>query len=130
MSNIEDRVAITELLARYSHLVSDRRYEEFGMLYTDDGGLIDARGARALGPAAMADYVRQSQKDWGPFKQITVNQIIVVNGDDATGTSDYFIFRLEHGVLAPRSAGRYDDVYRRTPDGWRFVTRSITPLGA
>ncbi|MET0930640.1 MAG: nuclear transport factor 2 family protein [Aeromicrobium sp.] len=126
---MEDRVAITELIARYSHLVSDRLYDEFGQLYTNDGGLADAGGARATGPEAMAEYVRQAQKDWGPFKQITVNQIISVDGDDATGTSDYVIFRLEDGVLAPRAAGRYDDVYRRTPDGWRFVTRDITPLG-
>ena len=129
MTVVEDRFAIMDLMARYSHLVSDRRYEAFGLLYTEDGGLVDADGARGRGPASMATYVRASQEGWGPFKQVTVNQVIEIDGDDATGRSDYFIVRRDDGEIRVHVAGRYDDVYRRTPEGWRFVTRSITPLG-
>jgi ketosteroid isomerase-like protein len=126
----QDRFAIMDLMARYSHAVSDRRYEDFGALYTEDGGLVDDRGFRAVGPAAMAQYVREAQRSWGAFLQINVNISLDVDGDTATGSSDYVILRMDEGQLRLFTGGRYEDEFRRTPDGWKFAARRITPIGS
>lgn len=127
--SVEAKLEILELFARYSQYVSDRRYDEWASLYADDGQMIGHEGVRGTGPQEMKDYIVAAHAGW-TVKQVTVNPIIDVNGDTATSTSDYVVYRKIGDEFVTAAIGRYRDDLRRTPSGWRFYRRVAVPLGA
>ncbi|MCX8526814.1 MAG: nuclear transport factor 2 family protein, partial [Candidatus Nanopelagicales bacterium] len=51
---VEDRFAISDLLVRYAVLLDDRRFDEVGMLFTDDG-VFSSPNSRTVGRAAIIE---------------------------------------------------------------------------
>ena len=49
---LEDRLAIGDLLVRYAVLLDDRRFEEVGELFTEDG-VFSSPNSRTVGRAAI-----------------------------------------------------------------------------
>jgi len=120
-----DLIALHELRARYTHRYDSGDLEGFIALFTDDGVL-------QLGPAGFArghDELRTALA--GPMQtasfacHFTSDEITDFTGDDtAHGTSRFAV----HYGRSPdiQGAGTYHDEYRRTPDGWRFTSRTIS----
>ncbi|MFN0089385.1 MAG: nuclear transport factor 2 family protein [Acidimicrobiales bacterium] len=59
-------------------------------------------------------------------KQFVHNHAVEVDGDEGTGFAYLEAKTVSHGV-AYRVAGRYDDRYVRTAQGWRFARMQFTP---
>lgn len=116
---------ILETMVEYGRLVSSRRYEEWAELFVEDGRFITPAGVRSTGRAELADNVRESQRDWGPFRQFTANPVVDVTGDSATATADWLVIRVAAGKSEIHRMGRYHDVLRRDADRWRFVSRFV-----
>ena len=60
---------------------------------------------------------------------MVTNPIIEVDGDSATGQWylwEPLVYALPGGEQAWWMSARYDDRYRRTPDGWKFERVAIT----
>jgi hypothetical protein len=125
----EEKWQVLETLAAYSQLVADRAYEEWSELFVEDGQFITPRGVMGTGRAELAAYVRRNQREWGPFKQVTVNAIIDVQGTTATASSDWMVIRKVEGQLVIYRMGRYQDSLRRDLDRWRFVIRRVAYAG-
>lgn len=122
---LEDRAAIQDLRFRYHVAVNEKALESIPDLFTDDAevhfeGIGTASGQSAISNL-YADVVGQS-----PFiKQFIHNHVITLEGDVATGLS-YLDARTVRDGESLLVAARFDDRYRRTPQGWKFQSLRLT----
>lgn len=113
----DDMVAIHQLLARYAVTITQGDIEGLVEVFTPDGTY------SAFGDTfqmeefpALVDAAPKGLFLTGP-------PVIEVDGDTGTGTQPLcFIEHANHDMRI----GYYNDTYRRTADGWRLRTRSMT----
>lgn len=118
-AQIADHLAIQELTTRYATHMSRGEADAVGALFTEDGTY------HAFGEAYSRDDLPHLIRS-APQGQLIVNPpLLTIDGDTASGTQHYvFIAQQTHQMRL----AWYTDEYRRTPDGWRFVSRSTTFL--
>ncbi len=122
---LEDKEEIRALRDSYHACINDGRFAEIAGLFTGDafvrlGYLAEYRGHDAI----AAGFNSMGERERFFIKQYIHSHRIFVNGDEGTGHSylqaTYGRFGTSYLV-----AGRYDDRYRRTSDGWRFTEMVI-----
>ncbi len=118
-AHIADFLAISELTTRYATHLSRGEADAVGALFTEDG-VYQAFG-ESYTPVELPHLVRSA-----PRGQLIVNAPLVsIVGDSATGSQHYiFVAQQTHEMRL----AWYTDEYRKTADGWRFVSRSTTFL--
>jgi hypothetical protein len=116
--NVEDRLAIHELLALHGHLVDAGEFDRLGELLTPDAVYAGIRGFEALTEAS------EQLGDGNPVGHHVTNIVVSEDPDGTVRARSKGI-----GIYADGTAGSvvYDDVLRRTPDGWRIASRTISP---
>jgi hypothetical protein len=119
----EDVLAIHELLARYGHVIDERRWPELDLIFTPDA-FFDASdfGVPALTGVEEIRTSWSSDLDQHPVAHHATN--IVVTEDDG-------VVRVESKGICPLRDGRvatvvYRDEVSRTPAGWRLAQRVAT----
>jgi SnoaL-like domain len=124
-----DYVEIQQLVARYGYAVdthADNGYA-YADLFTADGTFGNTKGREAL-----AELARTTQKERGGpayTRHFLTNVIIYPTPDGARGNQYLMALDVSEGGK-PSSivhGGRYDDVYVKTPAGWRFTSRLLHP---
>ena len=124
-----DYIEIQQLVARYSYAVdthADNGYA-YADLFTTDGTFGNTKGREAL-----AELTRTTQKDRGgpaSTRHFLTNVIIYPTPEGARGSQYLMALDVSEGGK-PSSivhGGRYDDVYVKTPAGWRFKSRQLYP---
>jgi len=118
----EDHVEIQQLVARYAFALdtADANGYTYADLFTPDGTFNDTKGREAL--AALPRGPRR-----GPLKVRNYGGIAILQAtaEGATGIQYAQAMDFEPGgrtgVLD--HFGHYEDVYARTPQGWRFKSR-------
>lgn len=126
----EDRFEIQELLHRYMFILDAGENHDNGYgyadLYTEDGTF----GTRPPGREALASAAgRQADGSYSEVHQrgaqnqihMNVGEIIVPTDDGAKGIS--YLLMINGPANRIYWAGWYEDVYARTPKGWRFKSR-------
>ena len=122
---LEDKEEIRHLRDSYHACINDSRYGEIAGLFTAEGYvklgyLAEYRGRDAIDAGCCG----MGKRERFFIKQYIHSHRIFVDGDDGTGHSylqaTYGRFGTSYLV-----AGRYDDKYHRTPDGWRFTEMTI-----
>ena len=81
------------------------------------------------GREAIRTFFQGSSKRVPFALHMVVNPIIQVDGDTATGSWYLWqpmVYALPEGEHAYWMSARYDDRYRRTPQGWQFERVAIT----
>jgi uncharacterized protein (TIGR02246 family) len=122
----DDAVAIGRLIDEYIDAVSRGDVEAFGRCWTAEG--------RWTGPGLDCEGIFAITSAFAKMRgRITAAEQTVVEGDveiaDDRATGTWLI----HEAIVDRDGkqrervGRYDDEYRRTPDGWKFASRAFTP---
>ena len=120
---------IQQLVARYGYAVdthADNGYA-YADLFTPDGVFGKTKGREAL-----AELARTTQKDRGGpayTRHYLTNVIVYPTPDGARGSQYLMAIDVSEGGK-PSSVvhgGRYDDVYVKTPVGWRFKSRQLLP---
>ena len=131
-ATIADKLAIQELCARYAWYVDRFMIDPLMELFVDEDPVFDetpAGLARSEGQEGIRGYYGE-----GLFKQlkymvhITTNQFLEeLDGDCAKGKVSAHVFAetLDGGKIEVLCW--YDDVYRRGPRGWQFVSRVVNP---
>ncbi len=124
-----DYIEIQQLVARYSYAVDT--HAENGYVYADlfapDGAFGNTKGREAL-----AELARTTQKERGGpayTRHYLTNVIIYPTPEGARGSQYLMALDVSEGGK-PSSVvhgGRYDDVYVKTPSGWRFKSRQLHP---
>ena len=133
-SVLEEKDAIHETIANYCFHFDGGKFDQWVDLFTDDG-TFDAgpRGGVQEGKDALRAFVgalpgRMPMKDGAPMlKHCVMNEIIKVDGDEATAMSYIIVVRSkgEGGVLVNGLAGRYEDNLVKQDDRWLFKTRKV-----
>ncbi len=128
LRRLEDRIEIGELIARYGLVMDDRDIGGMPALFTPDVEVHSLDGTmNASGRDAAIELFRRQLAGIGPSNHVTHDRIITFDdarADHATGVV------LSHAELSRRgvamvAAIRYNDVYQRDAQAWRFRVRNI-----
>lgn len=131
-----DYIEIQQLVAKYARAIdtcSNNGYD-YADLFTSDGFFAPAEngviGTRWQGREKLAEVSGggvRGCKNVGWIRQgvvhLYVNHIITPTPEGATGTVDMLMIGLGGDPYRIRADGYYADTYRKTPDGWRFLSR-------
>lgn len=127
---LADVEAIKQLKHTYCGLCDDNyAADPLAALFTEDavwdGGPIGSHEGRE----AIRTFFQGSSARVPFALHLVTNPVIEVDGDTATGKWylwEPLVYALPGGQEAWWMSARYDDTYRRTPDGWRFQRVKIT----
>ena len=129
LAELEDREAIRLVIRDYGRLLDERRFDEFGQLFAEDG--VYVAGTTTRGPAAIADSLRRimTANSLGlaePNFHVLFNERIELHGDQADATSQsFFVAPGANGAPQLVLMASYVDKFVRTPNGWRFASRVV-----
>ncbi len=135
--SIEDRLAILEVIARYSYAYDARDAEGFAQLFTDDAVWemfvsgatepqvrLESRGAirhwaEQNYQGRIAGVYSRHYQSGVLFDELTAETartrtMVLVTHQNATDTAP-----------RPTLSGVYDDQWHKTQDGWRLVCRTL-----
>jgi hypothetical protein len=122
----DDRLAIYEVIALHGHLMDAGEFDRLDELFTDDFvydlehlGYGQLQGAQAFVDAARA------LGDNNPLGHHVTNTVVIAEEDGGA-------IRVRSkgiGIRADGSSGTvvYEDLVRRTDQGWRIARRSVIP---
>ncbi len=130
-----DYVEIQQLVARTSFALDTAadKGRAYANLFTADGTLraktpqpYEVKGREQLAAFAMGDLAHR-----GPayVRDYVTNHIITPSAEGATGRVYLAWIEVEENGRPGgiQSGGHYDDLYVRTPAGWRIKTRTVVP---
>jgi hypothetical protein len=120
-SELADITEIEQLLARYATAMTRDDVEAVIGVFTPDGTYSAFGDTYAL--ADFPELVRAAPK--GLF--LTGTPALEIDGEAGTGSGQQTLCFVEQTTHAMR-IGYYTDSYRRTAEGWRLHTRSMTFL--
>jgi hypothetical protein len=127
MELIEELIAEREcrkLVGLYPQLCDDANGTGLGALFTDDG-VLSVAGQTMQGPAAIGAWLLETLKV-GPMRHLMMNPCITVESPDrAQGTLDMALLLKGEQGWGLIATARYNDVFVRTPQGWRFAQRKV-----
>jgi hypothetical protein len=130
-----DLLALRRLVDEFAIRIDRRDYEGVGALFLEDGEFVGSvppgstePAFRLRGPAGMTQLDLQIDPAARMFHFVG-NHLCDVEGDRASGEtyclSHHYFEGDDEGATVTMSAIRYEDVYARTPNGWRFASRHL-----
>jgi hypothetical protein len=125
-SGVEDELAIRALTARYNFAIAEGRAEEWADTFVEEGIFESSLLGRSTGRAALIDFARGFATQM-KARPMTTDAIVEVNGDTAHQRCCLLFVDIGGGTARLSTTGVYEDDLVRTPDGWRFTHRRITP---
>jgi ketosteroid isomerase-like protein len=126
LRKMEDIEEIRTLRMRYHQRMNDGGFRAAAELYTDDAYVDFQALADARGRAAIADLFDRLEKNVTFLKQFISSHIVTLHGDEASGVS-YLDARYAQEGKSIMAALKYEDKYRRTPEGWKFTEMLVIP---
>jgi hypothetical protein len=121
--NLEDRIALHELVALYGHLIDERRWNEFENVFTPDAVYesLMGEGWRTNSLAELLEFWTADMSRH-PLAHHTTNVVVI-------GQPDGSAHILSKGIGVGRK-GRvgsvtYNDVAVPTDQGWRLAKRVV-----
>lgn len=127
---------ISQLKARYCRYLDQKQWQEWGKLFLPD------LHADFSGSLPAADAIFDNSQSWVSFistrlqSAITIHHVVnpeieFIDANMAIGIWSLYD-RIEHpgrdGDRGFSGFGRYEDVYRKTEDGWRFSSIKLIRL--
>lgn len=127
LTEVEDRLAIRELIARYCFAIDDRDLDTVGSLFTDNGSFGSADGImKAVGRNAVVEQFKSRYSVLGATYHIGHDHVIEFESPTrARGLLASHAEVWRHG-RAMITALRYADVYEKTNGRWRFAERKLS----
>ena len=131
LEQLNDRIEIEELLARYSRALDHRQWADLEAIFTPDGEF-DAGGlGHPHGPAAIRAMIEGTIGGLDATQHLVGKSIIEFSADgDSAEVRTYLISQhiresapgpIKHYFLG----GEYADRVVRTSDGWRIAYRRL-----
>ena len=121
----DDEAEVRRLLAQYCQLLDDGSFDEWITLFSDDIEFV-VMGMHKHGREEVRNFVEPNQQDEARGKHMLSEPWIVIDGDNASVTTD-FAWVSKQGTVD--QSGRYHDRIIRQTKGWRFQRREIVFTG-
>jgi hypothetical protein len=136
LDELVDRLAIDDLLTRYTIAVDDENFELLDTVFTPDAILDYTSAGGPRGPyPEVREWLRKALAASGPARQhLIANKLVTLDGDTATVRAYFFnpntMARPEDSsfssafngpYLYSLGGGYYNHKLKRTPDGWRSI---------
>jgi ketosteroid isomerase-like protein len=130
MSDIEDRLAIGDLIARYSDALNRRDFAAMAALFTPDARWsVDPPFDLAFQGEAIGPSIAAMLEHWSFLLQMVMGSVIDLHGDRAAARNMVReIGAAKDGASGLDSYGLYHDRLVRTAGGWRFESRRFQSL--
>jgi hypothetical protein len=126
-----DYIEIRQLVASYAYAVDTGADDGavYAALFAPDGAFADRTGRETRGADALAALARRNGRGRQWAFHFIVNHVIEPSPEGATGREYLLQLRIGDGDRPNDvfGGGHYEDVYVRTPDGWRFKRRQFIP---
>jgi SnoaL-like domain len=127
-TELADRLAIQDLIARYPLAVDGRDWDALDELFTPDARIdFTAFGGPAGDLASTKSFLRDALGGFRRTQHMMGLPAITLDGDRATSRTSCnnpMVIDNADGSTAVWLIGLwYDDEFARTPDGWRFTAR-------
>ena len=130
----DDYIAIQQLVSKYAYAIDEctNRGYDYADLYVADGTFATSRNGKILNTFAgrdrLAEAARGGRPDckdvpWAGIVHMLVNHVIEPAPGGATGKVYLIAIGLDGEPGKVEAQGRYEDVYVKTPQGWRFKSR-------
>jgi hypothetical protein len=125
---INDRLAIQDLLVRYSYAADDKDWPAFEALFTDDA-IIDftAFGGPRCNPAEMTAFLRNVALTMNGWQHTISTNLLEPSGDSVksrTAAQVMMMPKTADGSTQVMFTGLwYHDLIVRTAQGWKFKER-------
>jgi ketosteroid isomerase-like protein len=129
LRQLEDRVEIGELIARYGLVMDDRDMDAMPDLFTPDAIVRSADGVmNAQGRETLVELFRGRFKVLGPSNHFTHDRIVTFDPHDPDAARGLVLSHAEmHRKNMPMLAAiRYTDRYRRHEGRWKFAERVLS----
>jgi len=121
-----DKEEIAEVLIRYATGIDSKDWPLLRSCWTDEIDVDYQQLGRFTSADALTDVMRQLHENMGPTYHRMSNFAIAVDGDRATVRSyvqAVLMLQPNDSTNWVDALGHYDDVFVRTPDGWRISER-------
>jgi ketosteroid isomerase-like protein len=128
VSVLEEKDAIHETIAEYCFHFDGGEFDKWIDLFTDDGVFDAGRMGVQKGKDALRAFLKNIRLTNGSpmMKHCVMNEIIKVNGNEATAKSYIVVVRAKgEGALVNGIAGRYEDQLVKQGDRWLFKNRKV-----
>ena len=124
----EDRLALVELVSRWSHAADEQDAAALTRLLTDDAELHLPDGTTTTGAAAVAEHATAAPEGHQLRRHVR-NTVVDELTDDEAATRSYYLLTtsVDGGRPKTLATGVYADRMRRTADGWRIRERRVRP---
>jgi 3-phenylpropionate/cinnamic acid dioxygenase small subunit len=131
-----DRAEIDDLLARYCFALDRRDWEDLRNVFADDAVITYSGPRVSTGIGPIVDFFRVTASAVAVTQHLLHTSRIWAAGPDAAeGLTHVTAHHVGYDVAlpAPETAtytvtGTYQDVFARTPAGWRISRRTLTLL--
>lgn len=128
LQEIQDRLEIGELLARYSRALDTRDWGLLGEVFTADAACDYGALGSPEGIEAITALIRGTIGDLDGTQHLVGNVVVRVEGDEAA--ADCYLISQHVRADTPGGdhyllGGRYADRVVRTPAGWRIAHRTL-----
>lgn len=132
IDRVEDRLAISDLFARYGWGMDLADPTAFGSVWTEDACWVseaaglDLRGREAI----MAYFTRSLPKRpalpaEGSAVRMVGSPLLRFDGDTAAARSEFVAMRFSQGVVSPYSMGYYIDTVHKEGETWLIHHRDM-----
>ena len=131
LSDWLDKLAIQELIVRYSDIATRGLWEEFERLWTADAVWETAPpiNDRTVGANAIRAQVAKNLAGEEFLVQTTHGSVVTLHGGDrASATTTIHAIARRGEDHAVTNYGIYFDELARTEDGWKFARRRLQPI--
>jgi len=126
-----DYIEIKQLVSRYAYAVDTGadNGNVYAALFAPDGAFADRMGRETKGREALAALARRNTRGPQSAFHFIVNHVIEPTSEGAVGKEYLVQLRIGEGEQPNDifGGGHYEDVYVKTPDGWRFKRRQFLP---
>jgi 3-phenylpropionate/cinnamic acid dioxygenase small subunit len=127
--NVDDYVAVIDVLNRYADVCDSKQFERFDDVFTADGTMDYSTIPDVhVGPREIADNVRRSLGGCGATQHLLGNFAVEVDGDVARASCKVRAFHLGIGAHEGETfeaLATYNDRLVRTAAGWRIAARTM-----
>lgn len=124
----KDRLAVTEIYARYAHAFDDARAHDCAALFVADGTFASQGRTPITGHEALEAFFTQATTRSPGARHFTSNIILDAVGPDRVDGSAYvMVLRITDDSVRLSSLGVYRDEFVRTDRGWLIQSRHFAP---